>query len=70
MSPDELANRFEYHPPKDDETRGAHEYVRQVVYGVAVLLDKRVPESREKSLMMTHLEEALMWANAAIARNE
>ena len=29
-----------------------------------------LPESREKSLAYTALEESLMWANAAIARNE
>ncbi len=28
------------------------------------------PESREQSLAVTKLEEAMMWANAAIARNE
>lgn len=28
------------------------------------------PDSREKSLALTHLEDAVMWANAAIARNE
>ena len=28
------------------------------------------PESREKSLAFTKLEECIMWANAAIARNE
>jgi len=28
------------------------------------------PESREQSLAITALEEAVMWANAAIARRE
>jgi hypothetical protein len=28
------------------------------------------PESREQSLAITHLEQATMWANAAIARRE
>lgn len=29
----------------------------------------RCPDSREKSLAMTKLEECSMWANASIARN-
>jgi len=28
------------------------------------------PDSREKSVAITKLEESIMWANAAIARNE
>jgi len=28
------------------------------------------PDSRERSLALTKLEEAVSWANAAIARNE
>lgn len=36
-------------------------------YGSQVTL---VPESREKSLAVTHLEETIMWANATIARRE
>lgn len=27
-----------------------------------------IPEGREASLAVTHLEEALMWANKAVAR--
>ena len=30
----------------------------------------RTPKSREQSLALTKLEEAIMWANASIARNE
>ena len=36
----------------------------------AIFLTKTCPESRELSLALTHLEEAVMQANAAIARNE
>jgi hypothetical protein len=32
------------------------------------MLNELVPDSREKSLAITHLEEAVMWANAGIAR--
>lgn len=36
---------------------------------LAVIIDGLVPDSREKSLAMTKLEECVMWANAGIARN-
>jgi hypothetical protein len=65
----ELANRFIYHPPKDGQ---ADRYIaiREEAHRLAAKLNKWVPDSREKSLAMTHLEDAVMWANAAIARNE
>jgi hypothetical protein len=31
---------------------------------------EHTPESREQSLALTNLEQAVMWANAAIARRE
>ena len=37
---------------------------------LAHLLVTNCPESRELSCALTKLEEAVMWANAAIARNE
>lgn len=36
----------------------------------AHMIDTYVPDSREKSLAMTKLEECVMWTNAGIARNE
>ena len=35
----------------------------------AYMIDVLVPNSREKSLALTKLEECVMWANAGIARN-
>ncbi|MGP3782344.1 Acb2/Tad1 domain-containing protein [Paenibacillus sp. 1A_MP2] len=37
---------------------------------MAELIDEQTPKSREQSLAMTNLEQAVFWANAAIARNE
>jgi hypothetical protein len=65
---EELAHRFEHHPPHDAATVQRHKVVRSRLLWVAVDLDDYLPESREKSLFLTHLEEAMMWANAAIAR--
>lgn len=64
----ELENRFGFHPATD-ETRELHQQVRTSFIEFTEELIGILPEGREKSLVLTHLEEASMWANAAIARN-
>jgi hypothetical protein len=66
---DDLAKRFTYHEPKDNQPI-RYEGIRDHGHGFARLIDELCPNSREKSLAILHLEEAVMWANAAIARNE
>jgi len=68
MSFEDMKNRFNYHPPTDHKVLG-HEAVRADVFNVADSWDRNLPEGREKSLAITKLEEAMFWANAAIARN-
>lgn len=62
-------NIFKYHSPKDDQTK-RYEQLREKAKELACLIDKLCPDSREKSLAFTNLEQASMWANASIARNE
>lgn len=64
----ELAHRFAYHPPRDDAARGRHETVRETCLALALDLVSYVPPGRELSLAITHLEEVMFWANAAVAR--
>lgn len=67
---DELARRFSHHPPPTPEVGEAHAEVRSILLEAA---DRLVivtgPPTREQSLMITKLEEAMMWANAGIARS-
>jgi hypothetical protein len=63
-----LHSNFDHHPP-DGEKAAVHEVVRAIVKSAATHLHGILPEGREKSLAMTKLEEALFWANAAVARN-
>lgn len=63
-----LSHRFDYHPPGADRAR-QHEHVRDLIGSMAHELNDRLPEGREKSLVITHLEETMFWANAALARS-
>lgn len=63
----DLENRFSHHAPDADKIL-AHEGVREEVLMVAEHFAETLPESREKSLAITKLEEAMFWANAALAR--
>lgn len=65
----QIENNFKHHPPKDKEIILAHETVRNECRHLANTLDTLLPNSREKSLAMTKLEEVMFWANASIARN-
>ena len=60
---------FVYHPPKEDQPQ-RNEDIRALGKGMAEKLVRLCPPSRELSLALTNLEQAVMWANAAIARNE
>ncbi len=64
-----LATNFTYHAPTDEQRR-RYEIVRPAGAALADVLMRCCPESRELSLALTCIEEAIMWANAAIARNE
>lgn len=68
MDRDDINNRFAYHAPKDEVTKANHEWIRESCRELADGINSMIPEGREKSLAITHLEEVMMWANAAIAR--
>ena len=65
----EIELRFTYHPPKEGQSE-RYELLRMQAKTLAKLIKRMTPPSREQSLAFTKLEEAMMWANAAIARNE
>lgn len=60
---------FEYHAPKEGQP-ARYAQIRAAARNFAHLIANEVPQSREQSLALTHLEECVMWANAGIARNE
>jgi hypothetical protein len=69
MLNEQIENNFRYHAPKEGQP-ARYMSIRDLAKVLAHHIDATCPDSREKSLALTKLEEAVMWANAAIARNE
>lgn len=69
ITDEELARRFTYHPPKPGQPERYVE-LRETARALAWKIVRLTPESAEQTLAVRKLEEAVMWANAAISRNE
>lgn len=65
----ELDNRFKYHAPKGDQTT-RYQDLRAAGLRLAEQIVHTVPLGRDQALALTKLEEAIMHANAGIARGE
>lgn len=65
----DIERNFTYHSPHDDQV-ARYTSIREIAKGLAMFINDHCPASREQSLALTKLEECVMWANAAIARNE
>jgi hypothetical protein len=68
VSDDELTERFAHHPPSEQRIADAHQAIRENFLELAVKMNDWLPEGREKSVVFTKLEEAMFWANGAVAR--
>jgi len=67
LTPEELTNRFTYHAPKPGQNV-LYIAIRSKAKELAQLINESCPDSRESALAFTNLEQAVFWANAAIAR--
>lgn len=65
----DIEHRFTYHAPKGDQPQRYVE-LREKAKELAHLITALSVPSREQSLALTNLEQAIFWANAGIARNE
>lgn len=63
-----IENTFAHHPPVGDQLE-RYNLLREHAKAFAYLIASSTPKSREQSLAFTHLEEAVFFANAAIARH-
>lgn len=65
----DLDNLFTYHTPTLQQI-GRYSDLRSKAKELAALVITTTPQSREQSLALTAIQQAVMWANAAIAINE
>ena len=65
----DLANSFTYHPPQEGQPQ-RYEEIRAAGRDFAEIIVGEVSDSRERTLAIGKIEEAVFWANAGIARNE
>ena len=63
---EQIENSFIYHAPKDGQPE-IYKQLRDEAKAFAKSIHASCPNGREKSLAITKLEEAVMWANKAIA---
>ena len=65
----DLDNIFVYHAPKADQP-DRYVALRAAGKALAAAIVQMTPASREQSVALTNVQQAIMWANAAIAINE
>ena len=69
MTEAQIKTIFSYHPPHGDQAQ-RYERLRAGGGELARLINDFAPESAEKTLAIRRVQEAVMYANAAIACNE
>lgn len=65
----QIEKSFNYHAPHGDQP-ARYVTIRAAALELADIIATLTPESREQSNALTRLDEVVMHANAAIARNE
>lgn len=64
----DIEHRFAFHAATTQEKRDEHTSVRAACRDLALKMQADMPEGHEKECALTKIEEAMFWANAAIAR--
>ena len=66
MTEEQIRDTFRYHSP-NPQAIWVHEAIRKKITLVTVEIAELIPESRERSLFITHMQQGQMMANAAVA---
>lgn len=69
LSEEGLDSIFGYHKPKNQETNLAHDEVRATCKDAARTFIKILPHCPEKILAIRKLQEAMFFANSAVAQH-
>lgn len=69
MQTQDIDNRFAVRTPEDVMTGEAVIEVHSMIHLVALRINEMTADSREKSLVITALEEAMHWADRALLSN-
>ena len=69
MNIEQINSIFTYHKPFGSQPE-RYQILRNFAHQFAIIINDHCPESREKALALTSLQQCVMWANAAIAINE
>ncbi len=69
ITEERLIESFKHHDLQHEQIDRCNE-IRRTAMSLAEYMHENCPPSRELSLATTKLEEAVMWANKAIACNE
>ena len=66
MTPAKIRETFRYHSP-GPASQKTHEAIRELITDTTLTVAGMIPESRERSLFITQMQQAQMMANAAVA---
>lgn len=66
MTEKEIRDSFRYHSP-DAEQLERFETIRETMIDATVKVAALIPDSRERSLFITNMAQAQMWANKSVA---
>ena len=65
MTGQQLGELFSYQTPTDGQVE-RYRTIREAARGLAGLVNELCPNSRETSLAITNIQQAVLWANASI----
>lgn len=68
LTSEEIQDRVRYHPPSPEGVT-RHQTLAAEFSWLMSFVQQVCPDGRERALVFTKLEEAKMWASAAVARN-
>lgn len=70
MDNEQITHNFTSHAPESDEVATKLADLTTEFVIMAKMLNRTLPEGREKALAITNLEQCSMWSKAAVARNQ